>query len=597
MTAIAAIGDRGTGMAEAKSAPRRLPGLWLTWAVVAVFATFMAIPLIADYRAVESDDWLRLLQVRDWVAGQGWFDSHQYRMNPPEGADIHWVRLVDIPLGAVLFVVKPFFDQRTAETIMMTVVPLFQLLVAMLLVRGAMRDLKADAFTSWLAIAIIPVCPLLITSFVPMRIDHHAWQAILAFGMVWMLVRGGWRNAAIGGVMAATLLWISVEGLAIVAVVGGLYALRFWLEDKRDLEGFLGALAIAGPALLVVLRPPSEYAIAWSDMMSWPHMLAFGGAALWFTLARRLPLANAPACRLAVLAPLPAIALAAVLVPLGMAALMPMSTLDPILQDNWQQHLVESVPIWRQIPSSALMNLFTVAIFVFGGLLAHRTIEDAEAKARWTMLAFAGFGASAIALLVMRAGLTAQLIMLPFSALIIAHYLPRARALAKTLPRALATVALFILATPATASMVGKIFNNEVNYTLVSHPKLGVDGRCLIDRLRALPPSHMFASLDLSAQVLGRTDHTVVMGGYHRNEEAMLDVFNAFGGPLDEAEAIVKRHNADFVVSCTGSADLAAYANMGEDNLADRIFDRNPPGWLEPVEEYETGPIRVYRVR
>ena len=582
---------------EATSAPRWLPGLLLTWAMVACFVGFVAAPFIVDYRAAESDDWLRLLQVRDWIAGQGWFDSRQYRMNPPEGADIHWVRLVDIPLGAVLFVVKPFFEQRTAETIMMTVIPLFQLLVAMLLVRGMMRDLKADRLTSWLAIAVIPICPLLLYSFLPMRIDHHAWQAILALGMVWMLLRDGWKYAAIGGAMAATMLWISVEGLAIVAVVGALYALRYWLEDTCDLEGFLAALAIASPALLVVLRPSSEYALIWSDMMSWPHMLAFGGAALCFALARRLPLATSPAGRLAVIAPLPIIALVAVLVPLGITGLMPMGVLDPVLQDNWQQHLVESAPIWRQIPSSALMNLFTTAIIAFGGLLARRIVEMPEAKARWTVLCFAGLGASAISMLVMRAGVTAQMVMLPFSALIIAHYLPRARALAGLVPRVLATVGLFVLATPATASMLGKIFDSEVSYTLVSHPMLAKDGRCKIDRLRNLPQGHIFASLDISAQILGRTDHTVVMGGYHRNQPQMLDVFAAFAGPLDEAEAIVKSYNADYVMSCTGAADLAAYANMSEDNLADRIFYREPVAWLEQVEGYESGPIRIYRVR
>ncbi|OYW62342.1 MAG: hypothetical protein B7Z31_01275, partial [Rhodobacterales bacterium 12-65-15] len=48
------------------------------------------------------DDLMRLQQVRDWLGGQSWFDTTQYRILPPEGVSIHWSRYVDLGIAAFL---------------------------------------------------------------------------------------------------------------------------------------------------------------------------------------------------------------------------------------------------------------------------------------------------------------------------------------------------------------------------------------------------------------------------------------------------------------------------------------------------------------
>ncbi|TGQ96437.1 GtrA family protein, partial [Mesorhizobium sp. M4B.F.Ca.ET.200.01.1.1] len=47
------------------------------------------------------DNMLRLVEVRDLLAGQGWFDLHQYRMGLEGGFVMHWSRLVDAPIAAI----------------------------------------------------------------------------------------------------------------------------------------------------------------------------------------------------------------------------------------------------------------------------------------------------------------------------------------------------------------------------------------------------------------------------------------------------------------------------------------------------------------
>ena len=43
---------------------------------------------------------MRLVEVRDWLAGQAWFDLHQYRLDPPDGVQMHWTRVLDAAAGA-----------------------------------------------------------------------------------------------------------------------------------------------------------------------------------------------------------------------------------------------------------------------------------------------------------------------------------------------------------------------------------------------------------------------------------------------------------------------------------------------------------------
>src|SRR3546814_16004181 len=48
-------------------------------------------------------------------------------MLPPEGADIHWSRLVDLPLAGLILLFKPFLPMFSAEQVAVTLAPLLPL--------------------------------------------------------------------------------------------------------------------------------------------------------------------------------------------------------------------------------------------------------------------------------------------------------------------------------------------------------------------------------------------------------------------------------------------------------------------------------------
>ncbi|TIV65425.1 MAG: GtrA family protein, partial [Mesorhizobium sp.] len=60
----------------------------------------------------DNDNLLRLVEVRDLLAGQGWFDLHQYRMGLEGGFVMHWSRLVDAPIAVIVLAASALTGSR-----------------------------------------------------------------------------------------------------------------------------------------------------------------------------------------------------------------------------------------------------------------------------------------------------------------------------------------------------------------------------------------------------------------------------------------------------------------------------------------------------
>src|SRR3546814_9405936 len=71
------------------------------------------------------------MQVRALLDGQGWFDLRRYRLDPPNGADIHWSRLVDLPLAGLMLLLRLFMTGAEAEKAAVAIAPLLPMGVAM----------------------------------------------------------------------------------------------------------------------------------------------------------------------------------------------------------------------------------------------------------------------------------------------------------------------------------------------------------------------------------------------------------------------------------------------------------------------------------
>ena len=82
-----------------------LVAAWLLYIVVIVSSRWTSIQALG---LPDTDDNLRLAQVRALLEGQGWYDLTQHRFDPAHGgANIHWSRLVDLPIAGLILLLKP----------------------------------------------------------------------------------------------------------------------------------------------------------------------------------------------------------------------------------------------------------------------------------------------------------------------------------------------------------------------------------------------------------------------------------------------------------------------------------------------------------
>ena len=577
------------------------------WAVLAVALVIAFWPMIASLTASDPDDYMRLAEARDWLAGQGWYDLRQHRFDPPAGADMHWSRLVDLPIAAVLFALSPLLAEPVLSATAMTIVPLAQLLLLLVLVDALARELGGSRPMRLAAMALAPLFPLLASNFAPMRVDHHGWQALTALGSALLLVRPATRRGEwLAGALAALWLAISVEGLPLVGVLAAIRGIVWWRDGAPRALGpgpFLAGLTGAGLLLVLVGHPPGALGTPWCDSLSWPHVAAFLAAALPLYLGASLPHRTA---RAAVLALSGGMALAIARIGLGACSFNPWAGMDPVLRDWWLDRIPEGLNVLAQEPAHAAMLVWTVLLIAAGWWQA-RTANPA----RWDRLGLYALGTGLFSLTMMRAGLAAQVLCLPFAAALAGQWLPRARAVPAALPRIAATLACLALLTPAVPTAVGRWLgvlapsaqaapvDAVARSAPIERPADALVARtpsCNLAGLDRVPPARIMATMGLGPELLVRTRHSAVMSGYHRNQAAMRAVVETFSGDPAQAEAIVRRYGAGYVLFCPGGAEAAILAQRRPDSLANQLLQARPPAWLDP-EPLRSGGAELYRVR
>src|SRR5580692_11905404 len=122
-----------------------------------------------------TDDAMRLVEVRDWLAGQAWFDLHQYRLDPPGGVDMHWTRVLDVPLAFLIKAFSMFLQTGEAERLTRIVFPLTLLFFLCAAVVGLARRLAGPAAMLPAAIMVV-AAGAVFAHFEPGRIHHHVAQ-------------------------------------------------------------------------------------------------------------------------------------------------------------------------------------------------------------------------------------------------------------------------------------------------------------------------------------------------------------------------------------------------------------------------------------
>ena len=577
--------------------PTTVLAVWALWAL----GNLAILPLTGTDLA-GPDDIMRMLQVRDLLSGQSWFDITQYRISPPHGAPMHWSRLVDLPIAGFVLLFGAVVPRAQAELAAAAVVPLLWLLPALYALRAIALQLRWPPLAMLLSLVLLPLFPLLPSNFAAMTVDHQTAQVVAAVVCAALLLHAPSRLAALaGGACAAAWIVVSLEGLPLVALLAALYGVRYWLKADRSLAWFLAALTFASAALSLATRPWSEFSRGYCDIVLPGHVAAFAAAAVIAGAIRFAPAQNGPGGRLAALAVIPLACLPLAVASLGPCLLNPYGSLEPLVKTYWFDQVIEGRPVWDQVPSIAVMLIWTLPLIAAGWWAARKNgWIAAERRLDWMLLALFALGAWTYSLAVMREGLIAQMLAIPFAAVLLADLLPRARAIASPVPRIAATVGALALVLPTGASALLRHADKLSVAAVVPAATLAQvnDGeKCDYGRLAALPKGLLFATIDRGPTILWQTPHSIVAGGYQRDHTAMQAVIRAFTGDPQAAEPIVRGTGANYVVACSSEKDLAMFREARPGNLANVLAEGRPPSWLAPVPGFDSGALRVYRVR
>ncbi|WP_375403187.1 AcrB/AcrD/AcrF family protein [uncultured Sphingomonas sp.] len=546
----------------------------------------------------DTDDNMRLMQVRALLDGQGWFDLRQYRMNPPGGFDIHWSRAVDLPLAGLILFLDLFTTRPIAERWACGIAPLLPLAVVMLALATTVRRLVAPG--AWpLALVLLPGAVATMLMFAPMRIDHHGWQlACLAVTVAGLCDPRQARGGLLVGGASALSLTIGLELLPYAAMAGAIIALR-WVWDRAEAVRMrvyaltLGGAAAAGYALFAseanrVLRCDALTPV-------WLSAVVVAGALL-FLLARADPASRAVRLGLAIAA--------GAVVAVGFALLFPQCLTRPEqvsdeLARIWLNNVREAKPIYRHPFRTAFPIVTLPLIGLAGAVFAAWRARATERGVGWAAVALFTAFACAMLLWQARAGPAAQLLALPGVTAIAWIILPWCLKHPLLPVRVFGTVGAFLAISGLFAGLV-------VKYLPVDRPSPNTrkvnrsSGRCNalpnLAKLDAYPAQTMFTFVDLGPRLIATTHHSAVAGPYHRNGDAILDVHHAFRRSPAEARAIMRRHGATMLLACPNLPESTVYRAQARGGFYDQLAKGAKFDWLQPLPLPRGSPFRLYRI-
>ena len=568
-------------------------GIWLA---ASALMAMLSLSSVRELKFPDPDDTMRLLEVRDWIGGQSWFDVTQYRLNGPAGVPMHWSRLVDIPIAAVILLFRPLLGQQGAESVALVAVPLLTLGIVMLLVHRIASELLTRR-AALVAVAVAPVSLGALKQLRPMRIDHHGWQIVCALtALLAAMDERQRRSGIITGIAMALWLNISIEGLPFAAVIGALFSFR-WIGDSsaaERLKAYLAALAVGSIALFGLTHYPSIWLSQPRDVVTVAHLAAFSVAAIGCALVVR-PTVASPRSRVLILG---VVGIATVVTMFGVDPHWtqgPWATLDPLVREFWYNRVDEGLPIWQVEWGQGAMGLAQPLVGLAGALLAFRRSSGMQ-RMRWATYLFLLSGATLCGICVLRSLTTASIIALPGTALLCQLAFRRAQKLSLMPLRAAATACALCIMTPAYAFPLTVVKTDDRVMKAVDYADL-CSKRTEIEKLRALPASEIAAPLDITPAILASTGHRAIASGHHRNLTGMRDVIRMFMMKPDEGARISAARHIDFIVFCPGAVESIRYANRGPGGLSFLLRAGRPPQWLEPVRLPGLRALKVWRVR
>ncbi|MBO9624731.1 MAG: hypothetical protein J7500_18645 [Sphingomonas sp.] len=530
---------------------------------------------LSALRLPDTDDVMRLQQIRDWIAGQAFGDLAQHRLGPAPGLEMHWSRLPDLVPAALITGMTPLLGRHGAEVMAVVAWPVMLFAGTLLLTAAIARALGASgALAATLGALAYPATSL----FMPGRIDHHSLQLLLLLVVVRSLVgRGTARAGLAAGIATAASFAIGLETAPLLALAVAAATL-LWVRDEDGAHARLCGyavglvLSLAGAAALLRTRGWTYPACDGFTENFW-RAGQFAAVALLALAVFGFGLHSRRARLLAAVAAGAAASGGALL--LAPDCLHPYGHVDPLLARFWLSHVEEAQPLFAAPTAHAIGYAGLMLAGIAASLFAWRR----ERGIGWAVLLAFQLGALALTLAQLRGAYAGALLAAPALAAFIAN--ARARGV---LPLAGAWFASTGLLYPIAAQALAP--------QAAAPSDTGCDPSAALARLASLKPGTLLSPIDLGARAIAATPHRAVAGPYHRNTAGNLAMYRFFLGGAAQARATAQVLRADYVLLCP--RDLSEAGPPAPDSLLAALRQGTPPHWLEPIRV--PGGALLYRI-
>lgn len=603
-----AIQPNGTGLSSAASSASPWKAVLIAAGLTIALLFLFGLKNNTDYVGIDNDDGMRLVEVRDLVNGQSWFDTTQYRLGPPGGTEMHWSRFVDLPIATMIRGFSLVTDAATAERIAVTIWPLI-LVVPMLYGIGRSGQNLGGRPALQIALVLGSIMLIAGVKFRPGAIDHHNVQmSLIALTVAGLLDRGRHPlSFALSGLCTALAICIGVETIPLVAASCTVVALM-WCVLGAEVRGATLAftLTLAGilAASFLATIPPAHYLRVTCDNISLGFLApALTGALSLAAVAATLGKTPLPA-RLAGLA---LVGAAVVVVTLRVAPQCladPFATMDPLLIELWLSGIQEAQPVTAVFAREPA----ELATYYVPGTLALLVclwrIAQNDRRAQHLVLLPLILTAYGVTLFQVRGVLFLDLLAVITLSAAIADLRARATAEPKNIGRGLAFAGLTLASISPVWSILALAIPSEARdrkLAEISGETVGHREACgspaNLAALANEAPTAVLAPSDLGVALLRFTPHRVLTAPYHRNQAGMLAELKIGMAPPAEAEAQMRALGVTIVTFCAQDPQTRILATRAPDGLYARLDRNEIPAFLEPIPQPEGAPLRLFRLR
>lgn len=588
---------------------QQILAIWMVLSVLLIFAQWSQ---ILAFQMGDADDHLRIVEIMDWLAGQSWFDVTQYRINPPDGGPMHWSRLVDVPVGAVIFMLQPVVGPMVAGQIAATVIPLITFGVVLWLTAKITDRLFGHQAALLAAVAILAIIPV-IKQLMPLRIDHHGWQLVLFLTCVFALIDRARpkRSAVIMGISNAAWLEISVEGLPFAILFLALISLRWVFReqgDKRDPLANQFPLAMASTAsaavLLYVATEGFRFQNNYCDALSPFHLVGLAVIAAMMCVASFAGLNKNVGIRATVCAFAGAAGITTVILIAPQCVGDAFSNLDPLVRDYWFNRVAEGLPLWRNSAIVWLQIGLAIVVGMAGFVYLFKDNKNVPQRDKLLLLLLFS-GSVIVGAYVSRVSVyalcVANIIVAPMVLRIFKASDQKAGLVSRM---GLKMVGAIIMVPTLVVPMTFIAFNSQLERSLgvssaAAHAKFEKAINCqaspAIQALSVLGKARIMTGLDVGPSILQHTQLSIVATGHHRSQRAMKDVIQTFTGSPEQAATIMAQRDIEYLVGCDGSPELDYYMLRAPDGFWSKVQAQEDFRWLEP--QPMIGPYNIWRIK